>query len=850
MFKGLKTVLHNLLYEVVKFVSLDAFTSKDYGISDLLLYNCFVRQGIILNNDGSLLKSFWIRGQDFDSSTNDEQDFLSQYVNMAMCKLGSGWVVHMDVVRLESVGYIRESDCHFQDATSMLIDEERRFDYKLEGSHYENVHVISFTWLPPKDIASKVGLMFVQKDDKSTKVNYEDYLDVFEDKISNITGIMKVKFKFNELTNDEMLSYLNFCVTGNWLNLKNPPYPHTEIRFVVANQDIVNGFDPKVGDKYIRAISFGENFPAKTVPTMLKELSEFGFSCRWVTRFLFLDKDHAEKMINKIADLHFQGRQTAGALASNHFGGDGGKINRSADKYFDQAEEAREVSETGGVRFGKYTSTLILYDTNKNALAEKTKIVETLINNLNFLARVEKAHCFEAYLGSLPSMARANLRKWIMHTTNLADLLPTTAIWAGYKENPCRYYQEANNNPPLFYAQTTGNTPFRGCLHSGDIGHTLVAGSSRGGKSVLLSFLATQHTRYKNANEFYFDNGYSTLPLCFAMNGTHYDIGSDESGISFKPLEYLDTDEDYTFANDWIVDLLRLNGLKVTSTHKTIISECLNVIRKEGTSNQRTLTYFTYLIKSKKIPELYDILVAYTKSSTTGLQSTLFDSEVDHLSLSNFTVFELQNIMKRGDEVLIPAITYLIHMIERNSDGSPTVIYFDEFWQIGKSPLFQAIIDELLRKIAKKNIAIVLATTQISDVLKSDIFDVLMDNCKTKILLPNPDAIKPTTAEIYYKFGLNEKQVELLAYAIPQQDYYFMSPNGDRMFNLNFSEIAMTFLTHASMEDIKLAKEMKAEHGDLFGYYWLKNFGINDATCNLWMETHKMLTKNKGQNYV
>lgn len=836
----------NASYWVKKFVSLDAFRSKEYGLSDLLIYDKFVAQGILLNIDGSLLTSLWFRGQDLDSSTDDDLTYLSQYINMAMCRLGTGWTVHLDCIRSESTGYIKAEDCYFTDATSFIIDEERRFEYNLEDTHYENTYVMNFTWLPPADFESKVGLVFLQADAKTKgrQVDYSKYLDVFREQVQDIIGILETKFKIAQMTDDEMLSYLNYCVTGDWIELHNPEEQFTELRYVIANQDLINGFDPKVGDKFVRAISLGENFPNHSYPTILKYLNDLGFCYRWNTRYIFLDKAHAEKMIEKIADLHFQGRKSAGDMAAEHFGGDAShKVNRSADTYFDDAKEAQELSEIGGVRFGKYTSTIIIYEEDQEALVEKTKIVKNVINNLNFLARVEKAHCLEAFLGSLPSMVRPNIRKWIMHSTNLADLMPTTSVWAGFNENPCRYYQEANNAPPLFYASTTGSTPFRVCLHNGDVGHALILGN--GDQTKVLNFIATQHTRYKNSKVFFFDNGHGSLPLCYSMDGTHYDIGSDHENISFKPLEYLDSGEDFSFVSDWLVEICLLNGFKIQSQHRTVISDVLGIIRDEGSSDQRTMSYFYYQISSRD-EELAQVFKPYTKTGGGGLQSTIFDSIHDNLSFSRFTVFELQNLIKKGDETLIPAIRYLFHMIERNANGSPILIILAQAWSVLKNKIFQSIVDEWLRKIGRQNVAIVLASTQLSDILNSEIFDVLIDNCKTNFLLPNPEAQKPNIAKIYEQYGLNEKQISLIANGIPQKEYYYMSSLGDRMFNLALGDVAVTFISHSSIEDIAKARELKNAYGDRFAYHWLKEYGLPNIS-KLWLDKHLEL-KEKGSN--
>jgi type IV secretion system protein VirB4 len=76
----------------------------------------------------------------------------------------------------------------------------------------------------------------------------------------------------------------------------------------------------------------------------------------------------------------------------------------------------------------------------------------------------------EAWLGSIPGNPYANVRQPIVHTLNLAHMMPVSAVWAGPETNR---HLEA---PPLMMAETRGSTPFRLDLHVGDVGHTLVVG--------------------------------------------------------------------------------------------------------------------------------------------------------------------------------------------------------------------------------------------------------------------------------------------------------------------------------------------------------------------------------------
>jgi type IV secretion system protein VirB4 len=99
----------------------------------------------------------------------------------------------------------------------------------------------------------------------------------------------------------------------------------------------------------------------------------------------------------------------------------------------------------------------------------------------------------EAWLGSLPGNPYANVRQPIVHTLNLAHMMPVSAVWAGPDMN--RHL----NAPPLMMAETRGSTPFRLDLHVGDVGHTLIVGPTGAGKSVLLSLLALQFRRFIGA---------------------------------------------------------------------------------------------------------------------------------------------------------------------------------------------------------------------------------------------------------------------------------------------------------------------------------------------------------------
>src|SRR5260364_294586 len=120
-------------------------------------------------------------------------------------------------------------------------------------------------------------------------------------------------------------------------------------------------------------------------------------------------------------------------------------------------------------------------------------------------------------LGTLPGHGYENVRRPILHTLNLAHLLPTTAVLPGLASNPCPFYPP--NSPPLLLAKTSGHTPFRFNLHADDVGHTLMMGPTGAGKSTHLALIEASFLRYPRARICKFDKGYSSFALCHALGG-------------------------------------------------------------------------------------------------------------------------------------------------------------------------------------------------------------------------------------------------------------------------------------------------------------------------------------------
>jgi type IV secretion system protein VirB4 len=70
---------------------------------------------------------------------------------------------------------------------------------------------------------------------------------------------------------------------------------------------------------------------------------------------------------------------------------------------------------------------------------------------------------------------------------------------------------------------------------------------------------------------------------------------------------------------------------------------------------------------------------------------------------------------------------------------------------------------------------------------------------------------------VYERFGLNERQVEILSTAAPKRDYYAQTARGNRLFELGLGPVALALCGASAPEDHKIIDRCLA-HSDKSGF--------------------------------
>jgi type IV secretion system protein VirB4 len=788
------------------------FQERPASLADLLPWAFLIAPGVVLNKDGSFQRTARYRGPDLDSATPEELMAASARVNNVLKRFGSGWALFFEADRTPAPDY---PTSEWRDAAAWLVDEERRAAFEESGARFESRYALTFAYLPPSSAAGRAEDLLLERAEGEAGPSFREHLNVFlrtTDRALDL--IAEIMPEAAWLDDEETLTQLHAAISPKRHRVAVPEVPAC-LDAILPDAPLTGGLSPRLGDAHLRTLTV-RGFPNATEPGLLDELNRLGFAYRWVTRFLPLDKTDATKALTRYRRQWFAKRKSIAALLKEVLTNEASVlVDSDADNKTADADAALQELGADDVAFGYVTTTVTVMDEDFAAAEERARAVERVVNGRGFVTIRESVNAVEAWLGSLPGHAYANIRQPIIHTLNLAHMTPLSAVWAGPDRNAHL------DGPPLVTAVTDGATPFRLVTHQGDVGHTLVVGPTGAGKSVLLSLLALQFRRYPDAQVFVFDKGGSARCAVAALGGEHYDLGSQD-GIGFQPLARIDQETEAAWALAWLLGLVAHEGGEVTPETKEKLWSALQSL-STAPVEERTLTGLTLLLSDNALAQA---LAPYTLDGPHG---RLLDAAEEQLGLSDVQCFEMEELMAARARVA-PVLIYLFHRLEARFDGRPSLLVLDEAWVFLDDPLFAERIREWLKVLRKKNVAVVFATQSLADVTESAIAAAVIESCPSRIFLPNDRAVEPQQREAYRRFGLNDRQIEILSRATPKRDYYFQSRRGNRLFDLDLGRVALAFCASASPDDQALIARTLAAHGrDGFAPAFLRARGLGWA---------------------
>ena len=760
-------------------------------------------EGVVVQKDGVLQRTFAYRAPDVDSSGPEEINAVAVRVNDFAKRLGSGWAFQLEAQRFQIRDYPRSA---FDALAPCLIDREREASFRSAGSHFDSCYYLTFIWKPPSESVKKLTSLFVQSAGaESGETGIKQNVEFFVGESDAAADLLADKLLLMPLNNEETVAYLHSSVSFERLPFR---FPHTQIMLdrILPDSELENSLPMKLGGNYIPIVGIND-FPDESYPAVLDGLNRARLEYRWVTRYICLDKEEGSKLARKKEKAHRGSRKTFfQTFAESTSGEPAQAVNHGAGvKESDSIDAGIEI-ETDKAALGFLTTCVMVWDRDLAMAKKKAGFVKTIVNSKGFSCKDETFNALESFKAMMPGQIYASFRALPVMTSTMSHIVPLSSVWAGFRASG-HAYQVTGVDTPHLVCSTAEGTPFSLSLSVGDVGHSSVLGPTGAGKSTLLSLLEMQFFKYPGSLVIVFDKGRSCRQPCLAAGGLFYEPAAENAaGVSFQPLRDLETDRDLADAIDFIETCIAVNGIAVTPLMSSSVKESLEQMRGIP-RHRRTVTsflhYADYQDPETHKPVLKELLGDYIFSGKYG---KIFDADNSALSLdSRFLAFEMEALMNRGEKCVVPALVYLFNFIEKKFDGRLTLLVLDEAWLFLKNETFADKIAEWLKVLRKKNVYVVFATQDAADVAASPLKTTVIQQCLTKIYLADPSALIPGMMKTYLEFGLTEAEISLIAGAAMKRDYFYASPAGRRLFQLDLGPLTLALIgapDHALLDSL------------------------------------------------
>lgn len=527
----------------------------------------------------------------------------------------------------------------------------------------------------------------------------------------------------------------------------------------------------RVGEEYVKVLTLKEPC-AHTFPLLLKGLLNVQANYHVVTEWKKEQPGRTRRTIQaKRRHFHNTKRSFFSQVTLNDAPAQDTLLDDSKETQVRELGRGIEEIELHGNYFGLFSLTVVLYArdlaTVERAGAEFYKVFSVYDAQLYD----ERYNLLNAFLAAVPGNHAFNLRYLYLLNTNYADLSFLFTLHSGNIRNQ-QLRQEY-----LAVLETNHGTPYFLNLHYRDAAHSMILGRTGSGKSFLLNFLITNLQKY-DPFTFIFDLGGSFESLTRLFGGSYLHVGLESSAFTINPFCLPPTKGNLDFLALFVKVLLGGAAARFDpAMEREMYQQIENLYSLEP--SLRTLDVLTNTLPH----HLSDELAKWTRG---GQFSFLFDNAQDTVSFSRFQCFDFQQ-MSRYPELLEPLLFYILHRaneVVANREISSTfkAFFIDEAWVFLRNASIQRYVMEALKTWRKHNAAMILSTQSLDELRRSELLDVIIESCATKIFLANPDMDQ----ELYRRqFHLNEAEIGLIATLLPKQQFLIKTPELAKVANLN-----------------------------------------------------------------
>ena len=453
---------------------------------------------------------------------------------------------------------------------------------------------------------------------------------------------------------------------------------------------------------------------------------------------------------------------------------------------------------------GDHQASLLVYGETPRSLADHMSKARALLADSGLVVAREDLALEAAFWAQFPGNFKLRSRPAAINSKNFAALAP-------FHTHPAGRATGNHWGVAVALLKTSAGSPFHFNFHVGDLGHTFICGPSGSGKTVVQNFMLAQLEKLE-PQQVFIDKDRGAEIFVRACGGTYLTLKTGEP-TGFAPFKALD----YSPANRaFLASLVRKMASPpdrtLSAQEDRAIEEAVAALAPLPT-DQRSLRALRALLGQRDAGGIGARLDRWCKGGPLGW---VLDNDADALSLdARFLGFDMTHFLDHA-EVRTPIMMYLFHRLTALVDGRRLVIDIDEFWKALGDEAFRGLAQDGLKTYRKQNAFMVFGTQSPADVLRSDISHTILEQCATKIFLPNPHA----QARDYVEgFGLTEREYRLVREDLAPERRQFLIKQGlnSVVVELNLDGLAdQVAILSGRTETVDLLDRLRAVHGDAY----------------------------------
>ncbi len=526
-----------------------------------------------------------------------------------------------------------------------------------------------------------------------------------------------------------------------------------------------------------------KEYPATTRPGLWNALLNARFSFVVTQSFAFLSKASARAVMERKQNQMVSARDRAGSQVAG-------------------LSEALDELASNRFVMGEHQASVLVHGDTPADLADHLSKARALLADSGLVVAREDLGLEAAFWSQFPGAFARRTRPAAITSRNFAALAPFHAHPVG---------KAAGNHwgPAVAALRTTAGSPFYFNFHVGDLGHAFICGPSGSGKTVVQNFMLAQLERF-GAQQVLIDKDRGAEIFVRACGGTYLALANGEP-TGFAPFKALPpSPQNRAFLARLVRALVSRPDETLTVAQARAIDHGVAALEALP-RRQRSIAALRSLLGQGDAGGIGARLERWQRGGPLGW---VLDNDEDALSLEASLVgFDITQVLD-NDEARTPAMLYLFHRIAERVDGRRLVLDIDEFWKVLGDPAFTDLAQDGLKTWRKQNALMVFGTQSPADVLRSPIAHAIVEQCATKIFLPNAHG---QTRDYIDGFGLSEAEFRLVRDELTPASHRFLVKQGHDSLvvelDLGGMDDALAVLSGRT-ETVALLDRIRAEAGD------------------------------------